>query len=119
MSGTGSPGNPDMLQSMGLQRVGHDWATELNWNTQYYLCELLCTSESISINSHGIKKKLSKFPQHCPKKVPQAPWAQNIESRVRQNQSTYLILIHKGMLKIPANLPYALLEYILTDIYLN
>ena len=24
-------GNPDMLQSMGLQRVGHDWATELNW----------------------------------------------------------------------------------------
>ena len=25
---TGSPG---MLQSMGSQRVGHDWATELNW----------------------------------------------------------------------------------------
>ena len=26
--GTGMPG---MLQSMGSQRVGHDWATELNW----------------------------------------------------------------------------------------
>ena len=26
--GTGRPG---MLQSMGSQRVGHDWATELNW----------------------------------------------------------------------------------------
>ena len=25
---TGSPG---VLQSMGLQRVGHEWATELNW----------------------------------------------------------------------------------------
>ena len=26
-------GRPDMLQSMGLQRVGHDWTTEqLNWN---------------------------------------------------------------------------------------
>ena len=25
---TGSPG---LLQFMGLQRVGHDWATELNW----------------------------------------------------------------------------------------
>ena len=25
---TGSPG---MLQSMGLQRVGHDWASKLNW----------------------------------------------------------------------------------------
>ena len=26
--GTGRPG---VLQFMGLQRVGHDWATELNW----------------------------------------------------------------------------------------
>ena len=24
-------GRPGLLQSMGLQRVGHDWATELNW----------------------------------------------------------------------------------------
>ena len=24
-------GKPGMLQSMGLQRVGHDWVTELNW----------------------------------------------------------------------------------------
>ena len=24
-------GKPDMLQSMGSQRVAHDWATELNW----------------------------------------------------------------------------------------
>ena len=24
-------GKPGMLQSVGLQRVGHDWATELNW----------------------------------------------------------------------------------------
>ena len=26
-------GRPGVLQSMGLQRVGHDWATELNWKT--------------------------------------------------------------------------------------
>ena len=25
-------GMPGMLQSMGSQRVGHDWATELNWS---------------------------------------------------------------------------------------
>ena len=25
-------GRPGMLRFMGLQRVGHDWATELNWN---------------------------------------------------------------------------------------
>ena len=24
-------GRPGVLQAMGLQRVGHDWATELNW----------------------------------------------------------------------------------------
>ena len=27
-------GRPGMLQSVGLQRVGHDWATELNWTSQ-------------------------------------------------------------------------------------
>ena len=27
-------GRPSMLRFMGLQRVGHDWATELNW-TEY------------------------------------------------------------------------------------
>ena len=26
-------GKPGMLQYMGLQRVRHDWATELNWKT--------------------------------------------------------------------------------------
>ena len=26
-------GRPDVLQSMGSQRVRHDWATELNWTT--------------------------------------------------------------------------------------
>ena len=27
-------GKPGVLQSMGLQRVGHNWATELNWATK-------------------------------------------------------------------------------------
>ena len=27
----GWKGRPGMLQSMGLERVGHDWVTELNW----------------------------------------------------------------------------------------
>ena len=31
-------GMPGMLQSMGSQRVGHDWVTELNWNS--IVCEL-------------------------------------------------------------------------------
>ena len=32
-------GRPGMLRFMGLQRVGHDWATELNW-TEHPLNEL-------------------------------------------------------------------------------
>ena len=28
-------GRPGVLQSVGLQRVGHDWATELNWIELY------------------------------------------------------------------------------------
>ena len=30
-------GNPGLLQSTGSQRVGHDWATELNWNGSCFL----------------------------------------------------------------------------------
>ena len=33
-------GKPGVLQSMRSQRVGHDWATELNWNS-VYITELL------------------------------------------------------------------------------
>ena len=40
---TGSPG---MLQSMGSQRVGHDWATELNW-TELNQCRKLKDSNFI------------------------------------------------------------------------
>ena len=30
-------GRPGVLQFMGLQRVGHDWATELNWAHQHWV----------------------------------------------------------------------------------
>ena len=29
-------GKPGVLQSMGLHRVGHDWATELNWSFNFH-----------------------------------------------------------------------------------
>ena len=31
-------GRPGVLRFMGLQRVGHDWATELNWTESFLLC---------------------------------------------------------------------------------
>ena len=53
-------GRPGMLQFMGLQRVGHGWATELtDWNREYYevkwksqLCPTLCNSMDYTV--HGI-----------------------------------------------------------------
>ena len=34
-------GKPGVLQSMGLQRAGHNWATELNWTDMYNCVTLL------------------------------------------------------------------------------
>ena len=42
---------PGMLQFMGLQRVGHNWATELNW----YVCSILLLS---IWNYHNIVSQL-------------------------------------------------------------
>ena len=44
-------GRPGMLQSMGLQRVGHDWATELNWNESCYKEKIM----NILLAGHKIK----------------------------------------------------------------
>jgi len=49
-------GRPGMLQFMGSQRVGHDWATELNWNRDFsffevcFLCLWVCFCSCISIH---------------------------------------------------------------------
>ena len=34
-------GKPGVLQFMGLQRVGHDWVTELNWTCFYFFFWML------------------------------------------------------------------------------
>ena len=36
-------GRPWVLWSMGSQRVGHDWATELNWSNLVYMPAALCS----------------------------------------------------------------------------
>ena len=38
-------GRPGVLQFMGLQRVGHDWATELNWTVPEMSSSKYCFSE--------------------------------------------------------------------------
>ena len=39
--GVGDGQRPGMLQSMGLQRVRHAWATELNWDNLKIICATL------------------------------------------------------------------------------
>ena len=45
-------GRPGMLQFMGSQRVGHDWATELNWTDSLFtmLCLFLLYSKMTQLN---------------------------------------------------------------------
>ena len=51
-------GRPGVLQSIGSQRVGHDWVTELNW-TELLTC--------IIINNHTFSSvQFSSVTQACP-----------------------------------------------------
>ena len=50
-------GKPGVLEPMGLQRVGHDWATELNW--YYMLIFCLPTLKDLIITSSKIHLLLS------------------------------------------------------------
>ena len=48
-------GRPGMLQSMGLQRVGHDWVTKLNWLIKILVKKRSCFEGS----GHVVKRILS------------------------------------------------------------
>ena len=57
-------GRPGILQSMGSQRVGHDWATELNW-TFYWLSLLLLLSILQGCRSHVLYSPGSILNEGC------------------------------------------------------
>ena len=48
-----------MLQSMGWQRVGHDWATELNWLKKLFPTLLFYFHRFYECNLHDVSQKLS------------------------------------------------------------
>ena len=41
-------GRPGVLRLMGSQRVRHDWATELNWTDDMYMCVYICICQNFS-----------------------------------------------------------------------
>ena len=64
-------GRPGVLQLMGLQRVGHDWVTELNWTEQWLE---LCASSAWRpglIPGQGTRSHMSKLKLCMPQlKIP-------------------------------------------------
>jgi len=50
-------GRPGVLQSMGLQRVGHNWATELNWTERVTSLPISKSNEANSIWRQGLGRK--------------------------------------------------------------
>ena len=60
-------GKPGVLQSMGSQRVGHDWATELNWTDSKQSpdpmpCRLRIGNFLSVVSHRGPRKALNKVP---------------------------------------------------------
>ena len=69
--GDGQTGRPDMLRFMGLQRVRHDWVTELNWRAWEWVFITLV----VMFNSYKPKIFLrgQKFSEICPGSLFQSP----------------------------------------------
>ena len=54
-------GRPGVLQSMGSQRVGHDWVTELNWmgpDAMILVFSMFSLKPALSLSSFTLLKKL-------------------------------------------------------------
>ena len=55
---------PGVLQSMGLQRVGHDWETEMNWWSPLYIQGSLIPGSPRDTNIQGFSSFLYKMMQY-------------------------------------------------------
>ena len=55
-------GKPGLLQSMGLQRVGHNWVSGLNWGLLAWIVMLISYELLAKLNSRSILKKTKSSP---------------------------------------------------------
>ena len=63
-------GRPGMLQFMGSQRVGHDWATELNWTAISVHIISIQIAEKYILAYEGIQSHLYNNSLHLPYSAP-------------------------------------------------
>ena len=76
-----------MLRFMGLQRVGHDWATELNWTDEIHLVKaMVFPGVMYGCESWTVKKaerrRIDAFEVWCWRRLLRVPWTAR-----RSNQS--------------------------------
>ena len=76
--------NPGMLQSMGLQKVGQDWATELNWIQEMSQC---CFSYCLSFNWGFKTEKKKKIGVMCTHKSKKSLWTTKCHSAPTRKSS--------------------------------
>ena len=105
-------GRPGMLQFMGLQRVGHDWAAELNWteldpSIELHYLSSLGTNESLGdlaqILSGGWKCSGLRCSQRCQVLKPFIISMMNADNRFILSDYT-LNLINKKIKIVTINL---------------
>ena len=58
-------GRPGMLWFMGSQRVGHDWATKLNWKLRWKFIFQIASALFIILSLIVIKYYIQKDVQYC------------------------------------------------------
>ena len=66
-------GRPAVLQFMGLQRVGHDWETELNWTELMVFPVVRYSCESWTIKKAECQRT-DAFELWCWKRLLRVPW---------------------------------------------
>ena len=91
-------GRPGMLQSMGLQRFGHEWMTELNWfnrKLQHHQMELCDQC------AHQLTPQLPLPPMDSPKNF----WTILMVSLPSFSPSMWTLLLTKHAVKIKKSKP--------------
>ena len=77
-------GRPGMLQFMGSQRVGHDWATELNWTEQ--------------LHNPNFYQKVEQ--RHQSRKLSQAPFQSSPSATVSEASAVLICFYYRLVLSV-------------------
>ena len=91
------PGKLGMLQSMGSQRVEHDWSTELNWSLEFLVWSYKWKNlDSLSVAAEGL---LSESVKGMFLRAPSQPWNPLRLNACSFNQPSQFVTLNLFLLK--------------------